>query len=199
MQNNPAVISERNIPKLNIIGCRFYVGAILVDIVYILQCFQLIHSRVHNSKHMGRVIDILHAAEHHKREQDKHQEERHTHLSLQCLPCTNKDNSHRSQFQGKQMQTVKGSKAFFYLDMNIFQVFTGITKVLDRGSFLSKRLYNGKPPDVFNRCAGHILHCFMGCCSGFFTVSADPLQSQRRKSNADNGNNRSNGAEEEQA
>ena len=36
MQNNPAVISERNIPKLNIISCRFYIGAILVDIVYIL-------------------------------------------------------------------------------------------------------------------------------------------------------------------
>ena len=41
MQNNPAVISERNIPKLNIIGCRFYVGAVPVDIVYILQRFQL--------------------------------------------------------------------------------------------------------------------------------------------------------------
>ena len=98
MQNNPAVISERNIPKLNIIGCRFYVGAVPVDIVYILQRFQLIHGRVHNSEHMGRVIDILHAAKHHKREQNKHQEECHTHLSLQRLPCTNKDNSHRSQF-----------------------------------------------------------------------------------------------------
>ena len=97
------------------------------------------------------------------------------------------------------MQTVKGSKAFFRLDMNIFQIFTGITKVPGRGPFLSKGLHNGKSPDVFNRCAGHIFHCFMGCCSGFFTVSADPLQSQRRKSNADNGNKRSNGAEEDQA
>lgn len=39
----------------------------------------------------------------------------------------------------------------------------------------------------------------MGCCSGFFTVSANSLQSQRRKSNADNGNNRRNRAEEGQA
>ena len=80
MQNDPAVISERNIPKLNIIGCRFYVGAVLVDIIYIFQCLQLIHGGVQNSKHMGRIIDILHAAKHYEGEKNKHQEECHTQL-----------------------------------------------------------------------------------------------------------------------
>ena len=97
------------------------------------------------------------------------------------------------------MQTVKWSKAFFHLDMNIFQIFTGITKFSIEApscpkdfTMESPRMYSIAAPDISSIALWVV-------AAVFFTVSADPLQSQRRKSNADNGNNRSNGAEEDQA
>ena len=73
------------------------------------------------------------------------------------------------------MQAVKWRIALFYFDMNIFQIFICLAKTLDRSPFLSKRLNDGQPADIFNRRARHILHGLVRNSSGLFTVPADTM------------------------
>ena len=68
------------------------------------------------------------------------------------------------------MQAVKWRIAFFYFDMNIFQIRICLAETFDRSPFLSERLNDGQPADIFTRRARHILHGLVRDSSGLFTM-----------------------------
>ena len=199
MQHSPFIIAKGHIPKGNIIGGRCNIFSVLVDIFRTFQRLQLIHGRINKPQHMSRIVNVLHTAKYHKREQHEHQKICKAHLSFKCLPCTDKHNPHRCQFQGKQVQTVKWRIAFFHLDMNVFQILVRASETLNRSPFLSERFDNRQSPDVFNRSTRHTLHSTVRYNGILFTMPADPIQSQCREDNTDNGNHYRHRAKENEA